>query len=103
MEMSHDIVARFNFAKTFFWEQVLWSDKRKVEFFFRHKDVQKIWQKKGEAFLSKNTVSTLKLEGSSMFWGSFSSRGTGWLIAMRGIMKFEDYIRILMENTQLSV
>ncbi len=38
-----------------------------------------------------------------MFWGCFSSRGTGQLIAIRGIMKSEDYIKILDENLQLSV
>ena len=38
-----------------------------------------------------------------MFWGSFSSRGTGQSIAIRGITKSEDYIKILNENLQLSV
>lgn len=102
------IVARFNFAKTFldkencFWEQVLWSDETKIEL-FGHNDVQKIWRKKGEAFLPKNTVATLKHGGGSMmFWGCFSSRGTGQLIAIRGIMKSADYIKILDENLQLS-
>ena len=103
------IVARFNFAKKFldkgncFWEQVRWNDERKIEL-FRHNDVQKIWHKKGEAFLPKNTVPTLKLGSSSMmFWGCFSSRETGQLIAIRGIMKSEDYIKILDENLQRSV
>ena len=72
----------FNFAKTFldpencFWEQVLWSDETKIEL-FQHNDVQKIWCKKDEAFLSKNIVPTLKYGGSlMMFWGCFSSRET---------------------------
>ena len=78
----YHIVASFNLAKTFldkencFWEQVLWSDETKIEL-FRHNDVQKIWRMKGEAFLPKNTVPTLKHGGSSMmFWGCFSSKGT---------------------------
>ena len=37
-----------------------------------------------------------------MFWGCFSSRGTGQLIAIEGIMKSEDYMKILDENLQLS-
>ena len=35
-----------------------------------------------------------------MFWGCFSSRGIGQLIA---IMKSEDYLKILDENLQLSM
>ena len=30
-----------------------------------------------------------------MFWGCFSLGGTGQLIAIRGIMKSEDWIKIL--------
>ena len=41
------------------------------------------------AFLQKNTVPTLDC---------FSSKGTGQLIAMRGIRKSEDYIKVLDEN-----
>ena len=37
-----------------------------------------------------------------VFSGCFSSTETGQLIAIRGIMKSEDYIRILDENLQLS-
>ena len=79
------IVAQLNFAKTFlnkencFWQQVLWSDEKKIEL-FGHNDVEKIWYKKDEAFLLKNTVPALKYTSSSMmFWGCFSSRGTGQL------------------------
>ena len=61
--------------------------------------------KNGEAFVSKNIMPTLKYGGSSMifFFGCFSSRGTGKLIPIRGIMKSKDYIKILDENVQLSV
>ena len=38
-----------------------------------------------------------------MFSGCFSSKGTRELSAIRAIMKFEDYIKILDENLQLSV
>ena len=67
-------------------------------------DIQKIWYKKGEAFLAKNTVPTLIHGGGFiMFSGCFSSESTGQLIAIREIMKSEDYIKILFENPQLSV
>ena len=55
---------------------------------------RRIDAKNGEAFVSKNIMPTLKHGGSSMiFWGCFSSRGTGKWIAIRGLMKSEDYIK----------
>ena len=36
-------------------------------------------------------------------WGCFSSRGIGKLIAISGIIKSEDYVKIPEENLQLSV
>ena len=71
--------------------------------FFGHNDVKETWCKKSEAFLPKNIVPTLKHGSSMMFWGCFSSRGTGQFIAIRGVRKSEDYIKILDENLQLSV
>ena len=65
---NHVIFAWFNFVKTFlykencFWEQVGW----KKNCAYAHNDVQKIWSKKGAAFLSKNTEPMLKQGGSSM-------------------------------------
>ena len=53
---------------------------------------------KNKAFLPKNTVPTLKHGGSLMFSGCFSLRRTGQLLAIRGIMKSEDNIKILDEN-----
>ena len=52
---------------------------------------------------SQRTVPTLKRgDGSMMFWSCFSLSGIGKLIAIRGIMKSEDYIKIWDENLQLS-
>ena len=75
--------------------------KEKIEL-LGHNNGQKIWCKKVEAFLPKNPMPTLKDGGGSMLWGCFSSKGTGQLIAIRGIMKSEDYINTLDENLQLS-
>ena len=36
-----------------------------------------------------------------IFWACFSSKGTGQLIAIRGIMKSEDNIKISDENLQI--
>ena len=52
-----------------------------------------------KAFLPKNTVPTLKHGGSLIMFGAYlTQEGTGQLIAIRGIMKSEDYIKILDEN-----
>lgn len=102
------VSARLKFAKAHldkekvFWERVLWSDETKIEL-FGHNNTKKIWRKKGEAFLPKNTLPTVKHGGGSvMFWGCFSSSGTGNLIPIKGIMKSHDYINILDENLKTS-
>lgn len=102
------VAARLNFARghldkeEVFWDRVLWSDETKIEL-FGHNDVKRIWRKNGEAFLPKNTVPTVKHGGGSvMFWGSFSSSGTGKLVVIDGIMKSDDYIAILDENLKVS-
>ena len=52
-----------------------------------------------KGFLSKNSVPTLKHGGDSMmFLACFRPRGSGQLIAVREIIKFDDYIKILDEN-----
>ena len=38
-----------------------------------------------------------------MFWVCFNLKEAGQLIAIRGVMKFEEYIKILEENLLLSV
>ena len=49
-----------------------YSEKKRKIWHFGQNDVQKIWCKKGESFLTKNTESMLKHEiVSAMFWGCF--------------------------------
>lgn len=44
--------------------------------------------KEGEAFKSKNTVTTLKHGGGSIMLGRcFATSGTGNLVRLRGVMK----------------
>lgn len=103
------VAARLNFAKSHlnkedgFWDRVLWSDETKIELFGRNNG-RKIWRKNGEALLPKNTVPTVKHGGGSlMFWGAFSSSGTGELIPIKGIMRSEDYIKVLDDNLMSTV
>lgn len=102
------IKARLSFANEHlnkdasFWSSVLWSDETKLEL-FGHRDVAFVWRKKGEAFKPKNTVPTVKHGGGSlMFWGCFSANGTGNLVKINGIMKQDQYIKILQENLKQS-
>ena len=65
---------------------------------FLDNDIEKIWLMNDEAFLPKNIVPALKYGGISIM---FSSRVIGKLIAIRGIMKSEDYIKMLDKNQQI--
>lgn len=85
-----------------FWENVLWSDETKLEL-FGHRDVAFVWRKKGEAFSPKNTVPTVKHGGGNiMLWGCFSASGTGSLVKVEGIMRKEQYMKIMNENIRQS-
>ncbi len=77
-----------------FWENVLWTDETKQSFLV--KDSWYCLQKKKWGLQRKNTVPTVKHGGGSkMFWGCFATFGTGYLDCMNGIMKSDDYQRIL--------
>lgn len=84
-----------------FWRKVLWSDETKIEL-FGHNAQQYVWRRKGEAFNPKNTMPTVKHGGGSiMLWACFAANGTGALQRVNGIMKEEDYLRILQDNLNL--
>uniref|UniRef100_A0A8C5MFW2 Transposase n=1 Tax=Leptobrachium leishanense TaxID=445787 RepID=A0A8C5MFW2_9ANUR len=101
--------ARRQFAKMYFkkpksfWENVLWTDETKIELFGKahHSTVYRKWN---EAYKQKNTVPTVKYGGGSMmFWGCSAVSGTGCLECVQGIMKSEDYQRILGRTVEPSV
>ena len=85
-----------------FWESLLLSDETKLGL-FGHRDVTFVWRKKGEAFNLKNTVPKVKYGGGNiMLWGCFSAHGTSNLVKVDGIMRKEDYCKILDQNMKHS-
>ena len=108
MHKPFHVAVRLNFVKSHldneevFWNTVLWRDEKKVEI-FGYNNVKTIWCKKSEPSLPKKTLPIVKHGGGSMiFWGCFSSSATGKLVAVEGIMKYDDYIDILKENIKTS-
>ena len=95
--------ANRNLGKDYsYWKRVIWSDETKLEL-FGHRNVAFVWRKKGEAHNPKNTVPTVKHGGGNiMLWGCFSASGTGNLVKVDGIMKKEQYEKILQENLKQS-
>ncbi len=86
-----------------FWENILWTDETKVELFGKGHHVT-VYRKRNEAFKEKNTVPTVKHGGDSkMFLGCFAASGTGCLDCVSGIMKSDDYQRILGCHVEASV
>lgn len=62
-------------------------------------------RKRNEAYEEKNTTPTTVKHGggSKMFWGCFAASGTGCLDCVQGIIKSEDYQKILEVNVGPSV
>lgn len=52
-----------------FWDCTHWSDETKIELFSHNDMVMMIWRKRGEAFLSKNTISTVQHGGGNHVMG----------------------------------
>ena len=76
-------------------EKVLWSDETTIELFGLHSK-HYIWCKPNTAHHPVNTIPTVKHgAGSIMFWGWFSSAGTGKLVRIEGTMGDAKYWRIL--------
>ncbi|KAG2460182.1 TCB1 transposase, partial [Polypterus senegalus] len=97
--------ARLEFAKMYlrkpksFWVNVLWTNETKVELFGKthHSTFYRKWNEACEE--KNNAVPTVKHGGASkMFWGYFSASGTECLDCVQGIMKSEDYQKILGHN-----
>lgn len=59
-----------------------------------------MWRKPNTRLLTKNLVPTIKHSKSVMVWACFTSKGTGKLVFIDGIMDSIMYVRILRENVK---
>lgn len=80
------------------WKKVLWSDESKYEVFGQTRRVF-VRRSKSEKMIPDCIVPTVKQGRSSVLvWGCFSFAGTGDLCRIEGIMRKENYLKILQEN-----
>lgn len=80
------------------WAKVLWSDESKFQVFGSSRRVY-VRRQKNEKMLPACLVPTVKHGGGSvMVWGCFSRAGVGDLIKIEGIMRKEQYLKILEDN-----
>jgi len=80
------------------WSSVLWTDESKFQVFGQNRRVY-VRRSAEEKMLPVCVVPTVKHGGGSInVWGCFSEAGLGDLVRIDGIMKKEDYRKILQTN-----
>ncbi|GFV04904.1 transposable element Tcb1 transposase [Trichonephila clavipes] len=80
------------------WEQVIWSDESSFTLFQTTGRVF-VWQTPTEAFHVDCLVPTVKHGGGSvMVWAAISSRGSGPLVVLRGMITGDHYRSILANH-----
>ena len=83
-----------------FWNNGLWTDETKIEL-VGHPQRRYVWRKKGEAFVEKNTLPTVKHGGGSiMVWGCVEARGAENIVWVERRMDSTKYQDILEANVQ---
>ncbi|GMS88386.1 hypothetical protein PENTCL1PPCAC_10561, partial [Pristionchus entomophagus] len=79
------------------WTHVLWTDESKFELF--SEGVQYVHRPVNKRFDPKYTIPTVKHGGGSvMVWGCFIGGKVGPLVRIEGIMKKEDYKKIMKKE-----
>ncbi len=88
--------------ETALWTKILWFDEIKLER-FGHNSKNHVYQKNGQSYDIKNTVPTVNHgRGRIMLWGYLSTRGTGQLVSINGIMKKEYNLQIISNHMKSS-
>ncbi len=65
---------------------MLWSDETKIQL-FGISSIPRVWRRRNAAYDPKNTIPTVKHGGGNiMLWGCFSTKGTGQLHRIKGMM-----------------
>ena len=75
------------------WEKVLWSDESPFVLRFNRK--KRVWRKVNTAWDPRNCRGTVKHDKKINVWGCFAAHGVGRLYHVEGLMRKEDYIKIL--------
>lgn len=79
------------------WKNVLWTDESKFQLFNTNRRVF-VRRFAGERFSKPCLVPTVKHGGGSvMVWGAISGKGVGPLVKEEGIVRKEDYKKILVK------
>ena len=85
-----------------YWKKILWSDESKYNL-VSSDGVQKVWQKKEEAYKLSCLRGSVKHGGGDvMVWGSMSWKGVGKLTFIDEKMDASMYCEILKANLQPS-
>ena len=82
------------------WRTVLFSDES--PYTLRYSNKRKIWRLNSERFHKMCLKATVKHDQKIMVWGCFASNGVGQLYQVDGIMKKEQYKKILEDYLQPS-
>ena len=86
-----------------FWEDVLWTDETKIEF-FGHNYRNHVWRKDVETYLPKNRMPTVKFGGGRiMIYGCFSAKCVGKISVIDDGMNAKSYQKILHDNSMTFV
>ncbi len=80
-----------------YWNNVLWSDKTKINL-FGSDGVKHVWRQQGEEYKVKCVLPTCHRGGIVMVWGCMSAAGTGELQFIKRTMNTDMYCDILKQS-----
>ena len=93
-----ELAGRFLAKPKTFWDNVVWSDETKINF-FQSDGRRWVWRFSGEEYAENTTIKTVKHGGGNlMLWGCMSKMGVGKLAIVEGRMTGASYVRLLQEN-----